>query len=51
MEDKRQELERELSALRSDLAAQDEEQAIRDQEREVFVTIIPQNKVQPTMNI
>lgn len=36
-EEKRQQLERELSALRSDLVAQDEEQILREQEREVHI--------------
>lgn len=36
MEEKRRQLERELSALRSDLAGQDEEQMLREQERQVF---------------
>ena len=39
VEEKRQQLERELSALRSDLAAHDDERTLREQESEACITI------------
>lgn len=48
MEEKRRQLERELSALRSDFAGQDEEQMLREQERQVFYYNIQQ---QPSRNL
>lgn len=41
VEEKRQQLERELSSLRSDFAAHDDEGILLEQKRKVCITIIP----------